>query len=306
MSEKVDFEKIKQQATVMFNDGKRKFAYLLECIDRFGVSGFSWWIKTYKQKDEFEIALEDLRVELAKEDASLLAMERIFNDFMVPEDDLGHVFWYTDAHNKLLKFEKELEDKNQFSIKLLQQAMNELKFIGQSDEFHQRYQLEAIQKRVKDMYQDLQQKIVEQQSIERERVEADKQKHSVELAKIEAEKVADIAKAKMMESVKIKEKRLAIIEDKKRVIAEKEASEVKLREQSELAEIKAKEAERDRQAKLQDSYRELELKEKIKEMPLEEIIEMVNNQIANKKILTFIQLDQLSKLKHTIEDKKAE
>jgi hypothetical protein len=306
VSDKVDFEKIKQQAAIIFNDGKRKFAYLIECVNRFGISGFSWWLKTHQQKDEFEIALGDLRVELDKDDANLLAMERVFSDFIVPEDDLGHVFWYTDAHNKLLKFEKELEDNKQFSIKLLQQAMNELKFIGQSDEFHQRYQLEAIQQRVKDMYQDLQQKIVEQQSIERERVEADKQKHSVELARIEAEKAADVAKAKMMESVKIKEKRLAIIEEKKRAIAEKEASEIKLQEQNELAEIKAKEAERERQAKLQDSYRELELKEKIKEMPLEEIIEMANNQIANKKILTFIQLDQLSKLKQTIEDKKAE
>ncbi len=306
MSDKFDFEEIKQKAAVLLQDGKRKFAYLVECVNRFGPSGFNWWLKTHRQKDEFEVALQDLREELKKDDVELLAVEHVFSDFIVPEEDLGHVYWYTDAHNKLKKFEKELLEKNNFSIKLLQQAMNELKFIGESDEFHQTYQLEAIQQRVKDMYHELQQKIVEQQSLERERVEADKQKNTVELARIEAEKAAAVAKAKMMESVKVKEKRLAIIEEKKRAIAEKEASEIKLKEQNELAEIKAKEAERERQAKLQESYRELEIKEKIKEMPLEEMIEMVNTQIANKKILTFIQLDQLSKLKQTIKDKKAE
>jgi hypothetical protein len=306
VSDKVDFEKLKKQAAEMFANGKRKFAYLVECVNRFGASGISWWIKTHKQKDELEVALSDLRAELAQDDVQLSIVERVFGDFIIPEEDLGHVYWYTDAHNKLKKFEKELDQKQSFSVKLLQQAMNELKFIGQSDEFHQTYQLQAIQQRIKDMYQNLQQKIVDQQTLEREQVEADKQKNTVELARLEAEKAASLAKAKMMESVKVKEKRLAIIEEKKRALAEKEASEIKLKEQNELAEIKAKEAERERQAKLQDSYRELELKEKIKEMPLEEMIEMVNTQIAKKKILTFIQLDQLSKLKHTIEDKKAE
>ena len=184
--------------------------------------------------------------------------------------------------------------------------MNELKFIGQSTEFHQTYQLEAIQQRVNNMYQELQQKIVEQQSIEREKVEAEKHQHVAELARLETEKTAAIAKTKMMESVKIKEKRLAIIEDKKRILAEKEALALKIQEQNELAEIQAKQADRDRQSKLQESYQELELKEKMKELPLEEIIELVNSQIANKTILTFLQLDQLSKLKQTIEDKKAQ
>jgi len=304
VSQKFDFDKLKQQTAIVLDDTRRKFAYLLDCFNRFGVSGISWWFKTHKQKDEFELALKELRLELAEEGASLLAVERVFSQFIVPEDDLGHVFWYTDAHNKLSKFEKNLVDSKQFSVKLLQQAMNELKFIGQSNEFHQIYQLEAIQQRVKDMYQELQQKIIDQQTIEREKIETEKQKQVVELSKIEAEKSASEAKTKMLESVKIKEKRLAIIEDKKRLLVEKEASELKIKEQNELAEIQAKTAERERQTKLQESYQELEIKEKMKELPLEEIIEMANAQIANKTILTFIQLDQLSKLKQTIEDKK--
>jgi len=304
VSKSFDFEKLKQQMSVFINIARRKFAYLVDCINRFGFPGLSWWFKTQQQQDEFEIALADLRVELAAEKVSLLSVEKIFSDFIIPEEDLGHVYWYTDAHNKLEAFEKTLTEKNKFDIKQLQQVMNELKFIGQSDEFHHIYQLEDIQQRIKGMYQELQQKIVEQQSLERQKIETDKQQQVTGLAQADADKAASIAKAKMMEAVKIKEKRLAIIEDKKRQLAEKEVTELRIREQNEQAEIKAKEAEIERQTKLQESYRELELKEKLKELPLEELIEMVNYQIGHKKILTFIQLDQLSKLKSTIEEKK--
>lgn len=305
MSKSIDFEKIKQQISMFLDVLRQKFAYLMDCINRFGFSGVAWWFKTHQQQDEFKIALMDLRTELAKKEVNLLLVEKIFSDFIIPEEDLGHVYWYTDAYNKLAAFEKMLTEKSQFDIKQLQLAMNELKYIGQSNEFHQTYQLEDIQQRIKDMYQELQQKIVEQQSLERQKIEIDKQQHVANLAQSDADKVAAVAKVKMMEAVKIKEKRLAIIEDKKRQQLEKETVELKIREQNEQAEIKAKESEIERQSKLQESYRELEIKEKIKELPLEELIEMVNQQIDHKKILTFIQLDQLSKLKHTIEEKKA-
>ena len=304
MSKSFDFEQLKRQILVIFDVVRRKFTYLMDCINRFGLAGISWWIKTQQQEKEFKIALADLREELSGAEVSLLSVEKTFSDFILPEEDLGHVYWYTDAHNKLATFEKTLADKNKFNIKQLQLAINELKYIGQSQEFHQTYQLEDIQQRIRNMYQELLQKIVEQQSLEREKIEIDKQQQVANLAQADADKAAAVAKTKMMEAVKIKEKRLAIIEEKKRQLAEKEITELRIREQNEQAEIKAKEAEIERQSKLQESYRELEIKEKIKELPLEELIEMVNQQIEHKKILTFIQLDQISKLKHTIEKKK--
>ncbi len=304
MSKSFDFDKFKQQTSIFIGMVGRKFAYLMDCINRFGFSGVSWWFKTHGQSDQLKIALEDLRTELDSEEANLLLIEKKFSDFIIPEDDLGHVYWYTDAHNKLMVFDKKLTETKIFDIKLLQLAMNEMKFIGESNEFHQLYHLENIQQRVNDMYQELQQKISQQQSFEKQNIEIEKQKQIVDLEKSKADKAASVAKAKMMESVKIKEKRLAIIEEKKRQVAERETVAIKIQEQNEQAEISAKKAEVERQTKLQESYRELEIKEKIKELPLEELIEMVKHQIEQKKILTFIQLDQLSKLKSVIEDKK--
>jgi len=305
VSKSVDFEKIKQQTAVFIGVVKRKFVYLIDCINRFGFNGVVWWFKTHAQIDELKIALDDLRAELENEDVSLLIVERILGDFKLPEEDLGHVFWYTDAHKKLDAFETKLTDKKIFDIKLLQKAMNELKFIGQANQFHQNYQLEAIQQRIKDMYQVLQKKIVEQQALEKQKLEADKKQQVADLAKSESDKVAAIAKAKTIEAVKIKEKRLAIIEEKKRQELENQAQELKMKEQNEQAEIRAKEAEAERQSKLQESYRELEIQEKIKELPLEELLDIVNQKVENKTILTFIQLDKLSKLQHTMEQKKA-
>jgi len=306
VNETSNFDKIKQRISISLGEIKRRLVYLLECIDRFGVSGLSWWFKTNQQIDQLNSELSELRIKLTQEEISFLWLEEVFSQFIILEEDLAHVYWYTDAHNKLENFKKHVINSQSFDTKLLKLAMNELKFISQSDEFHNIYQLENIQQRVKEMYQELQQKITEQQSLEKDKIELEKEQLSVAAAKAEAKKAEAIAKSKMMENVKIKEKRLAIIEQKKQRAVEKEVTELKIKEQNEQAEIRAKDSERERQAKLQDSYRELELEEKIKDMPLEELVEIVNHKIDKKQILTFVQLDQLSKLKHTIEEKKVE
>ena len=306
VSEVSNFDKFKQRVSIVLGEIKRRLIYLLNCVERFGISGVAWWFRTYKQVDQLNSALVELRLKLTEKKISFLWLEDTFSQFIIPEEDLAHVYWYTDAHNKLENFKKHLVKQQNFDIKLLKPAMNELKFISQSDEFHRIYQLESIQKRVKEMYQELQQKITDQQSIEKEKIAIEKNQQLVEIAKEETRKEEAIAKSKMMENVKIKEKRLAIIEQKKQRLVEKEVTELKIKEQNEQAEIRAKEAEGERQEKLQDSYRELELEEKIKSMPLEELVEIVNRKIDKKQILTFFQLDQLSKLKHTIEEKKVE
>jgi len=306
VSEPSNFDKLKRRVSIALGEIQRRLIYLLSCVDRFGIPGVTWWFKTYKQIDQLNLALVELRLKLSEKEISLLWLEDTFSQFIIPEEDLSHVYWYTDAHHKLDNFKKHLVKKQKFDIKLLKLAMNELRFISQSNEFHKIYQLENIQQRVKEMYQELQQKITEQQSLEKEKIAIEKNQQSVEIAKEEAKREEAIAKSKMMENVKIKEKRLAIIEQKKQRMIEKEVTELQIKKQDEQAEISAREAERERQTKLQESYRELELEEKIKKMPLEELVEIVNRKIDKKQILTFVQLDQLSKLKHTIEEKKVE
>lgn len=306
MSSISTFEKFKLDSQALLDKARRRFAYLIHSTDRFGSAGIPWWFKTHNQIEQLDKATDDLRLKLAEEEISFLWLEEYLLAFTLPEEDIEHICWYTDAHHKLEQFKQDVSENNQFNIKLLKLAMNELKFICQADEFHKAYGLESIQQRVKNMYQELLQKIDDQQALEKEKIETEKQDQQVEISRAEADKAEAIVRAKAIENIKIKEKKLAIIEQKKKQQAEKEVIELKIKEDEQLAETRAKEAERERQAKLQDSYRELELKETIKEMPLEELVEILHQKINNKQILTFIQLDQLAKLKQTIDEKKVD
>ncbi|MDQ7048861.1 MAG: hypothetical protein Q9M92_04670 [Enterobacterales bacterium] len=293
-------QSIDESMLVLFS---RRSAYLSHCVKRFGFSGIGWWYKTYKQQDNLNKAILELRSELVDQNTFVI-IEQTFSQFLLPKEDQGHVEWYVAAHNKLKALQQSINDEGSIDIEQLRDVISELKYISGADEFHEIYRLQAIQQKVSLMYQQLQQVLADQQLIEKQKIELEKQKQKSELARAEADKVEAEAKVKMMDSVKIKEKRLAIIEDKKCKQAEREISEYKLKEQKELAEIAAKEAESRRQQELQKSYHELELKESANELPLEKLVEVVKRKIENKKILTFIQLDQLSKLKQTIETKK--
>lgn len=299
---------IEQVKTKLSNFGKlsqRKFAYLLKCINRFGANGAFWWLKTHGQNDDLKESVQDLLTSFENPMTPLNLVQQVLDNYQLPDEDLGYVMWYSDAHNKLLNFQAVLEKKNSFDVSLLQSAMNELKYIGQAQEFHQYYGLELLQKKVRDMYQQLQESIDKNQALNYEKLEADKRQLELTLKQGELDKLKAKAKIKTMEAVKIKEKRIAIMENKKRKMAEIELVELEIKKQNEQSEFDAKKAEAKRQASLQESYRELEIAEKIKEMPLEKLVSLVNTQITNKKILTFIQLAQLDKLKEAIDAKKA-
>ncbi|MGB0495345.1 MAG: hypothetical protein ACPGJI_03230 [Kangiellaceae bacterium] len=305
MSQKLDIDQIKEKLTNFGKLCQRKFGYLLKCINRFGISGVFWWIKTNAQHDDLNESIQDLLTSYEDPETPLNLVQQVLDNYKLPEEDLGHVMWYSDAHNKITLFQSTLEKKQKFDLSLLQSAMNELKYIGLANEFHQYYGLESLQQKVKSMYQDLQESINKHQAIDYQKLEAEKLQSEASLKQAETDKVKAKAKIKAMEAVKIKEKRIAIMENKKRKMAEIKLQELEIQKQSEQAEFAAKESEIKRQERLQESYRELEITEKIKEMPLEDLVSLLNTQVSKRKILTFTQLAQLDQLKQTIESKKA-
>jgi len=305
LSQKFDIDQVKINISEFGKLWQRKTAYLIECINRFGVKGSFWWLKTHGQNDDLLESIQDLLTSYEDPATPLNLVQQVLENYKLPEEDLGYVMWYSDAHNKLLSFQAVLEKKGNFDVSLLQLAMNELKYIGQANEFHYYYGLEALQKKVKIMYEELQESINKNQAQNHEKLKADKQQAELSLKQGELDKLKIKTKIKAMEAVKIKEKRMAIMENKKRKMAEIELAELEIKKQNEKAKFDAKEAEAKRQASLQESYRELELTEKIKGMPLEDLVKLVNMQIKNKQILTFIQLAQLDRLKETIELKKS-
>ena len=293
---------LKQNTAKFVKTWKKKLGALSEAVSRDGVGGASHWLKSHHQTDDLNAAIDDLLVAFEDDDFQLLQVETTLSSFVIPEDDLGQAEWYKTAHNYLIEFENKLKKSNQFDIKLLQAAQNELKYISQSNDFHRRYRLEPIQNKVTKMYKSLQQSIIDYKTIEQQKNQSLHDESNQKLAQIESDKAQAIAKKAMIDNIKMKEKRIAIMEEKKRLIAEKELVAAQEIQQREAFELQSKQAEMERQAKLQESYLELQLEEKISNWQIEDYISKMKSKI-NDETLTPEQQENILEFIHFLNSK---
>ncbi|MCW8878863.1 MAG: hypothetical protein OQJ89_06875 [Kangiellaceae bacterium] len=284
MTKSIDLDEIKKRAAEISDTWQKKLGHLSDSVSRMGRDGFSHWLKSHNQIDELAEALEELLKASSDDDFQLIHVHTTLSSFVLPEEDLGQAEWYLTAHNCLLSFEKKLTEEKRFERKLLEAVIKELKFISQADEFHQCYQLQSIQQMVTTLYQSLQSEILEFKNLEKEKLAAQKEQEKLELARLETKKEEAAAKKAMMENVKIKEKRIAIIEEKKRKVAEKELLEAKQKQEMQQAEVNAKKAEQDRQAKLQDAYVDLQIEEKIGQWDLSDLIAKLRKRLESENL----------------------
>jgi len=272
LTKSTNIDELKQRTREFSQVWQKKLGYLSEYYARSGLDGAAHWLKSHHQIEDLETALHELVLASDDEEFSLLQVATTLSCFNLPEEDQGQAEWYQVAHNHLTEFEKELVENNQFDLKKLQAAQNELKFISQADEFHQRYSIQPIQQKASIVYQSLEQAIKEHKVIEKEKNQIKKDQDAIKVAEMEALKAQALAKKAMIDSVKVKEKRIAIIEQKKQKIAEIELLQAQEQKEFKDAELKSKQAEIERQYKLQDSYIELQLEEKIAGWDLNDLI----------------------------------
>jgi|GEM_PF-5001102 len=274
-SKSFDLEQIKKKTADLSKSWQKKLGYLSEQVSRSGMEGASHWLKSHHQIDELNAAIDELLEASNSESFKLIQVDTTLNSFVIPEEDQGQADWYRAASNLIDGFEKSLIEDQEFDAKKLTALLNELKFISEADDFHHRYKIQSIQQKVTKVYQTLLQALTEYKTLQREKLDAQKEQDKLKAAQIEADKAAAEAKKAMMETVKIKEKRLAIIEEKKRKLAEKELLESQNRHEIEQSEMLAKQAEIERQSKLQDAYIDLQLEEKINNWQAIEIAELL-------------------------------
>jgi len=259
---------------------QKKMRYLSDTFSRSGMEGVTHWLKSHHQIEELKSAIEELLMASQDESFVLLQVETTLNSFILPGEDRGQLEWYKTAHNYLLDFENKLLENNCFDLKKLQLALNELKFISQSNEFHTQYCLQPIQQKVTKVYHDLQQAIVDYKAIEKEKLHLKKEQDELKVAQFETEKAQAIAKKAMIENIKIKEKRIAIIEEKKRMQTKKELLDAQNKQQRERAEQQVKQAEFERQEKLQEAYIDLQLEEIISHWSIEDFVRKFTKKLA--------------------------
>ncbi len=281
MSKSFDIDVFKKNTRDFIQTWQKKFGHLSESVSRSGIEGATHWLKSHHQLEELKDAIEDLLVASHEEDFRLAQVETTLNSFILPEEDQGQAEWYKTADNLLTSFEKKLIEEEIFDKQLLASTLNELKFISQADDFHQRYQMLSIQQKVTQLYKELQQALIDFKEIEKNKMSTQHEQEKLKIAELENQKAQAEAKKVMMENMKIKEKRLAIIEEKKRKQAEKELLESQGKIELEQSELNAKNAEIERQSKLQDAYVDLQIEEKINNWSIDQVTALLQQKLEN-------------------------
>lgn len=145
--------KVKLQLSRLWLVFLQKSHHLLQELSDDPKGGFFWWLKTHQQKLALDAALEELRQDMRKPDFQLDRVTQVLLKFKLKQDDAGQAQWYQDAHDQLLKCQQQLEVASILTPDIVKPALTELRFISEADKFHQHFQLQALQRRVRDMYE---------------------------------------------------------------------------------------------------------------------------------------------------------
>ncbi len=133
----------------------QKSQHLLQELSDDPKGGFVWWLKTHGQKLAFDKALEDLLQEARKPDFQLNRVYQVFSKFKLKKDDAGQAQWYQDAHDQLINCQQILDNASILKSNMIKPALTELRFISEADQFHQQFQLQPLQRRVREMYESI-------------------------------------------------------------------------------------------------------------------------------------------------------
>ena len=194
MAEKIFINTIKTQTHRFWTVFLQKTQHLLQELSDDPKGGFIWWLKTHSQKLALDKALEELLQEARKPDFQLDKVSQVFAKFKLKADDAGQVQWYQDAHDQLINCQQQLENASTLKPKMIKPALTELRFISEADQFHQHFQLQPLQRRVRDMYEAITERLdilvqdtknknqQHQQELEVRKKEAEVQ-HAAELAR---------------------------------------------------------------------------------------------------------------------------
>ncbi len=155
MAENSFINKVKIQAQLFWSVFLQKSQHLLQELSEDPKGGFFWWLKTHKQKPAFDKALEALRKDARKPGFQLDRVNHVFIKFKLKKDDAGQAKWYQDAHDQLINCQQVLDNASILKSNMIKPVLTELRFISEADQFHQRFQLKPLQRRVRKMYESI-------------------------------------------------------------------------------------------------------------------------------------------------------
>ena len=157
MNEKIPenppINKVKASISRFWSVFLQKTKHLLQELSDDPTGGFFWWLKTHKQKLALDEALEKLKQDARKPGFQLDRVTEVMLKFKLKKDDAGQAQWYQDAHNQLIKCQLRLAETTILTTEIIKPALTELRFISEADQFHQQFQLQPLQRSVREMYE---------------------------------------------------------------------------------------------------------------------------------------------------------
>ena len=257
MTEKPFINTIKSKSHKLGSVLSQKSKHLTEELSYDPIGGFLWWLKTHKQKPAMDEALTNLLQHARKPNFQLDEVAKLFATFKLKKDDAGQAQWYQDAHDKLVICQRQLEEASILKLKMVEPALVELRFISEADHFHQYFQLQPLQRRVRDMYE----AIIERMDIlledTRNKQKLHKQEIDIRNKEAEVQQAAEKAKHSKHKLEKEQAALKKIKKERELLDSQRDADEEAWKREEADRKLRIQESQHHQQQALQDSYQEL-------------------------------------------------
>jgi len=236
---------------------RKQLGYLSKELKMHPGGGFSWWLSNRSEYPAMEVALNELKLRIEKEDFLFSEVYNCFNQFTLRDDDLGHAEWYLQADKKISALSKRLEKGDILVQGIFRGVISELKYITEANSFHKKWGLIPLQEKVTTMYQKLLDQIDELKSASVIQQKLESKKLTIDEKKLDLEKIHAQKEALQLQKEKAEIHREKVIQEKLYREAKRDEH-LQAQKFLQMQEQKQQnDAEEKRRIDLQESYSEL-------------------------------------------------
>ncbi len=236
---------------------KQSIAYLSKEIKTNPADGLGWWLKNRKQYSQVEQALNKIYWRIEAKDFLLDEVYQFFTSFQFRDDDIAHAEWFQQAHIKIKALDKRLDAGDILIPGIFRGVLNELHYISEAGDFHNRWGLQQLQIKVTTMYEQLLEKIDSLKQLASEAQSLEKKQLLVTQKRLELEKITT-----QKQALELQKEKAQLLKDK--VLQETKRLEIKRKqhiEEQKLFQLKEQqqqnEDENKRKQELQSSYADI-------------------------------------------------
>jgi len=238
---------------------QQKFQHLLYELSCDAKGGLFWWMQTHQQKLALDKTLEELLQDARKPDFQLDWVAKKLLKFKLKKDDAGQAQWYQDAHDQLIICQQQLDKASILKVEMIKPALTELRFISEADKFHSYFQLQPLQRRVRDMYES----IIERLDILLEETKNKKHENKTELDVREQEAKTQLAVELTLQhqlQLQKEEAELKKVETERELLdQQRDAEEEAWKREQEERKLRLEETQEKHRMELQDSFEDMQL-----------------------------------------------